>query len=140
MDIGIILSVLESGNSVELPATGYSMFPTFRPGNRIIVRPLTRGEVPEPGCVVVYIDNGVLVLHRLKEVIDDGSGNTMLITQGDSLNMADKPFSREQLVGVAASYKTRKKETSVRNYIPGQWRYRFNRRILWLFVKIIGQV
>ena len=136
MDIGIILSVLESGNSVELPATGYSMFPTFRPGNRIIVRPLTKGEVPEPGCVVVYIDNGVLVLHRLKEVIDDGSGNTMLITQGDSLNMADKPFSREQLVGVAVSYKTGKKETSVRNYIPGQWRYRLNSRMLWLYIKI----
>jgi len=136
VDIGIILSVLESGNSVELQATGYSMFPTFRPGYRIVVRPLTRGEVPEPGCVVVYNDNGVLVLHRLIEVIDDGSGNTMFIARGDSLNVADKPFSREQLVGVAVSYKTGKKETSVRNYIPGQWRYRLNSRMLWLYIKI----
>ena len=47
--IETVKAVLESGNSVELSAAGYSMFPTLRPGDRVIVKPLAKGEIPVGG-------------------------------------------------------------------------------------------
>jgi signal peptidase I len=60
-DIEIVKAVLESGNSVELPATGDSMFPVFKHGDMILVRPLTKKEMPGLGSVVVCLENGAEV-------------------------------------------------------------------------------
>jgi signal peptidase I len=167
-NVGIVIAVLESGNSVELKATGYSMFPTLRPGDRVIVKPLTKGELPKPGDVVVCIENGlkaqgrkgateemlnfareegynnitaeqhnvILVMHRLIEMRIDDRVNPQLITRGDSLNESDKLWPRQQLLGVALSYKRSGKEHLIKNFIPGAWRYKYNRRLLWMFGKI----
>jgi hypothetical protein len=54
--IDVVLSVLESGHSVELPTRGYSLFPTLRPRDKVVVRPLSKGKFPERGSVVVLID------------------------------------------------------------------------------------
>jgi signal peptidase I len=175
-NVGIVIAVLESGNSVELKATGYSMFPTLRPGDRVVVKPLVKGELPVPGNVVVCVGNGVkaqrhngvteerrndvteekhisiseerhnnisteqhnviLVMHRLIEIRVDDRVNPQLITRGDSLNESDKPWPRQQLLGVALSYKRSGKEHLIKNFIPGEWRYKYNRRLLWMFGKI----
>jgi len=175
-NVGIVITVLESGNSVELKATGYSMFPTLRPDDRVIVKPITKGELPKPGDVVVCVENGVtaqrrngateerrngitaqrrngiteeghnnikteqhsviLVMHRLIKIRVDDRFNSQLITRGDSLNESDKPWPRQQLLGVAVSYKRSAKEHLIKNFIPGAWRYKYNRRLLWMFGKI----
>ena len=134
--IGIIKTVLDSGNSVELPANGYSMFPTLRPGDRIIVKPFGKGELPNPGRVVVYYDKGVLVMHRVVEIKNDDSGNSLLITRGDSARETDKPWRQEQLLGSAISYKRRRKEHLIKAFTPGVWRYLFNHRMLWVYIKM----
>jgi signal peptidase I len=134
-DIGIIKAVLGSGHSVELPATGYSMFPTLRPGDRITVKPLAKGEFPKPGQVVVYENNEVLVMHRLIEIINESSGEQLFITRGDCVMDPDKPWLQQLVIGVAISYRRRGKEHLIKTLIPGTWRYSFNRRILWLFSK-----
>jgi len=167
-DIGIVIAVLESGNSVELKASGYSMFPTLRPGDRVIVKPITKGELPKPGNVVVYIENGlkaqrrngvteerrngvteerhnnitteqhnvILVMHRLIGIRVDDQGNPQLVTRGDSLNEPDKPWPQQKLLGIAVTYKRRDKEHSLKSYIPGDWRYKFNHRLIWLYIKM----
>jgi len=132
-DIGIILAVLESGHSVELPATGYSMFPTLRPGDKVIVRPLTKGELPKPGSVVVYKENSGFVMHRLVEIIGCDSGYVQFITRGDSMSEPDKPWPQQKLLGVANCYKRGNREYPVKTFVPGIWRYKFNRRLLWLY-------
>ncbi len=134
-DIGIITAVLESGHSVELPATGYSMFPTLRSGDRVIVKPLTKGKLPKPGSVVVYKDNSGLVMHRLVEILDDDSCKQMFDTRGDSMIDHDKPWSQQQLIGIAVSYKRGKKEHLIKTFVPGTWRYYYYHRLLWLFNK-----
>ena len=136
IDIGLIKEVLESGNSVELPANGYSMFPTLRPGDRVIVKPFGKGELPNPGRVVVYYDKGVLVMHRLVEIKNDDSDNSLLITRGDSARETDKPWRQEQLLGSAISYKRRRKEHLIKAFAPGVWRYLFNHRMLWVYIKM----
>lgn len=159
--IGLVMAVLESGHSVELPATGFSMFPTLRPGDRVIVKPLAKGELPLTGSVVVCVDNGAtaqrrngatvqrhnditperhnssLVMHRLVEIISDDSGKLLYITRGDSVKEPDKPWPQQQLIGVAKSYKRGRKEHSIKAFIPGACRYLFNHRLLWMFNKIM---
>lgn len=54
--IDVVLSVLESGHSVELPATGYSMYPSLKPGDRMVVNPLPVGALPMKGSVVVCVE------------------------------------------------------------------------------------
>jgi signal peptidase I len=135
-DIGLIKAVLDSGHSVELPATGYSMFPTLRPGDRVIVKPLNKGEVPKPGQVVVYENQDGFVMHRLMEIIQGPPGVELFITRGDSVTGHDKPWPQQQVIGVAISYKRGSKEHLMTTLIPGTLRYLFNRRILWLFNKI----
>lgn len=159
-NIGIVIAVLESGNSIELKASGYSMFPTLRPDDNVLVKPLDKGELPEPGNVVVCIENGlkaqrcngateegynnitteqhksILVMHRLLEIKADNHGNPELITRGDSRNEPDKPWSLQQLLGVACTYKRKDKEHFLKSYIPGTWRYKFNHSLIWFYIKM----
>jgi len=62
--IHTIFSILSKGHSVELPATGLSMFPAIRPGERVVVRPAGKDEMPERGAVVVCYEKGVAAQRR----------------------------------------------------------------------------
>jgi signal peptidase I len=135
-DAGIIKAILESGNSIELQATGYSMFPTFIPGNRVVVKPLPGGTLPQPGNVVVFQNNGVRVMHRLIRIAGDNNGNPLFITRGDSGIEPDKPVTRQQLTGIAVTCKGTKREYPVRSFLPPVWRYVLNRRLLRVYIII----
>ena len=134
-DIDIIMAVLESGNSVELNATGYSMFPTLRPGDKVIVKPFPEGEIPKPGSVVVYRDNNSLVIHRMVE-IQNNNGEYIFITRGDSRMGNDLPLGRQKLIGQAVTYKRGEKVQQVKNIVPGRINYKFNWFALWFYFKI----
>jgi hypothetical protein len=136
IDIGLIKEVLKTGHSVELPATGYSMFPTLRPGDRVVVKPIDKGEYPKPGSVVVYDNSGVLVMHRLIKIIAGTEDKPIFITRGDSGIEKDKPWHMQQLAGTALTYNRDDKEHSIRSYIPSVCRYKYNQRLLWLHNRI----
>jgi hypothetical protein len=135
-DISIILAVLESGNSIELPSSGYSMFPALKPGYRVIVEPLPAGVLPEPGTVVVYKDNDVLRMHRLEKITVDDNGNLQFISRGDSRLDNDKPWTREQFLGVAVKYKDTDRLKSIKVYVPQPWRIKFNYCLVWVVGKM----
>jgi hypothetical protein len=153
MKVEIVLTVLESGNLVELTASGYSMFPTLRQGDKIVIRPLRKEELPIPGNVLVFLenistiqqDNGItaeqhnnkLVLHRLVEIKVDESGNQLLIARGDSALKSDNPWLPRQLIGIAESYKRGEKEHPVKTSSPGILRYLFNHNLVWMVNKLM---
>jgi len=139
-DAGIIKAVLESDNSVELPAEGYSMFPAFIPGNRVVIKPISGGTLPQPGNVVVFQNNGVLVMHRLIRISSDNNGNPLFITRGDSGIEPDNPVTRKQLIGIAVTCKGAKREYPVRSFLPPAWKYILNRRLLrvYLIIRRLG--
>jgi signal peptidase I len=132
-DMNIVTAILESGNCVGLPATGYSMFPTLLDGYLVTVKPFPEGVLPEPGSVVVYKDNGILVMHRLLGIATDDNGNLQFITRGDSRMEPDKPWTQKQFLGVAIRYKEAKREHTIRTFLPPAWRYKFNNRLLWVY-------
>jgi signal peptidase I len=138
-------AILNSGNSVELTAIGYSMFPTFRQGDRVVVRPLKKDELPLPGNVLVCLketqstlqtESGVLVLHRLRQIKNDPTGKLTLITRGDSLPGNDAPWELHQLIGIAVKYKRSGKEFDADIFIPGNLHYLYNASALWLLNKL----
>ena len=129
-----IVAVLKSGNSVELNAAGYSMFPTLRPGDRVIVKPLITGELPEPGCVVVCRDRNELVIHRLISIVNN-TGKYVFTTRGDSRKEEDRKWEAE-MVGVAVSFKRGKRELLIKKFVPRNMYYYFNRLALWLYFKL----
>ncbi len=170
-----VLEILAQGHSVELPAKGLSMFPTFRPGDKVVVRPVRKDEMPEKGEVVVYVEEGagrraqgggeeegagrraqgaghraqgagrraqgtgeeqIFVMHRLIEISKDYNGDHLFITRGDSRMEADEPWKAEQLVGVAVSARSGKKERKVKSFIPSEFRYKLNWWMLWGWGKI----
>jgi hypothetical protein len=135
-ETGIIMAILASGNCVELPAIGYSMFPTLMDGYLVTVKPFPEGVFPEPGSVVVYKDNGILVMHRLLEIAAGDNGNLHFITRGDSRLEPDKPWAQKQFMGVAVRYKEANREYAIRTFLPPAWRYKFNNRLLMVYSKI----
>lgn len=135
IDIELVKTILESGNSVELPASGYSMFPTLRPGDLVIVKPFEKEALPNPGTVVIYEENNSLVMHRLIRIQKNDQGDLLFITRGDSLSTVDNQWKLDQLVGVAQQYKRLKIDRLVKPSIPGELKYMYNRNLLWLFVK-----
>ena len=54
--IETFIDLLKQGKSVSHTAEGYSMFPTLRPGDIIVVKPLKMDEVPKPGSIVIYMN------------------------------------------------------------------------------------
>jgi hypothetical protein len=138
-ETGIIMAILASGNCIELPATGYSMFPTLLDGYQVTVKPFPEGVLPEPGSVVVYKDNGIMVMHRLLEIADGDNGNLQFITRGDSRLEPDKPWAQKQFMGVAVSYKESKREHAIRTFLPPAWRYKFNNRLYSIIKRLIGK-
>ena len=134
-DMGIIFSVLESGNSVELPAVGYSMFPTLQPGDIVVMKSLANRELPIPGTIIILKDDHRLIMHRLLS-IKNVYNNTMVITRGDSMPKEDDPWNPNNILGFATSFKRCGKRYSLKCSNPAKWRYRYNRILVVLYSKI----
>lgn len=81
MPLGFGVSVVLSG----------SMEPTLHVNDLVIIRP---AEEYEPGDVIVYQVDSILVIHRLLET--DG---TTAVTKGDANNVADDPFPTYAIKG-----------------------------------------
>ncbi|MBA4322681.1 MAG: hypothetical protein C0408_07680 [Odoribacter sp.] len=131
--IETIVDLLEKGNSVELPATGYSMFPSIKPGANVLVRPLQMNETPQPGYVIVFRNSKGLVMHRLIRIDLSDSGNPLFITRGDSMTENDEPWQAHQLIGVAVSFNSRKKARQLKSFVPSPLRYIYNRKLFWIY-------
>lgn len=140
-DLGLVMAVFESGHSVELSATGYSMFPTFSPGVRVVVRAVSRGERLVKGDVVVCLDNGIgqdiFVMHRLVEIKCTENGEIFYITRGDSRQKVDSPWNEGKVVGVVSGQKTKHGLRRVKSFVPGRMRLGFNRMMLWVYWKLM---
>jgi signal peptidase I len=136
--IETFIDLLKQGKSVIHMAEGYSMFPTLRPGDKVMIKPLAKGEIPEPGNIIVAVRDNILVLHRLVNVRYNDERNPEYITRGDSRREADEPSDPGQILCVAVSYKRGGNEFPVRPKIPGRTRYMLNSVLLWSFGKWLG--
>ena len=134
--IEIITGLLRSGNSAELTATGWSMFPTLRHGDKVLVKPLVNNSLPLAGSIIVVNLDNNLILHRLTEIRKGFSGTTQVITRGDCMADDDDPCQSGQILGVAYSFVRNGRVRIIKCRIPGGYEYSINRMLLWAWVKI----
>ncbi len=92
--------------------SGGSMWPTFRPGDRLVLEECEAGEL-RPGEVVVYRagNDGPLpaggeaeaaprlAVHRVLSVTEERDGNVRVRTQADCSRFPDPDWPGERLVG-----------------------------------------
>ncbi len=89
--------ILLSSGSVQLRAQGYSMFPTVRPGDVLIVERVSLQQV-KVGDVVVMSRSSGLLSHRVISIGRDAE-SALLITRGDTSVVDDLPVRESHLLG-----------------------------------------
>lgn len=134
--IETIIAVMAEGKSVELPAAGYSMFPTLRPGDRILAEPTGKGRVPVPGSIIIYKSGDQFIVHRLVRIFINEAGIYYFEARGDSMSVNDPVLPAEKIVGVAKSFKRNHICRTLKSSILPRNRYRLNRLLLWCHFKI----
>ncbi len=95
-------SPAEAARTVWMRGTGWSMFPTFRPGDLLRCEPLTRE--PELGDIVVLRRGGLLLIHR---VTSDRDAGGLWRSKGDSMIASDPPFGAHEVVGIITARRRR---------------------------------
>jgi len=88
---------LRAFGALHLTATGWSMLPSVRPGDTLMVEPAGLKEV-RLGDIVVIRQDGNLVSHRVISVLDN-AGERRIITQGDTSPVTDVPVCESELLG-----------------------------------------
>jgi hypothetical protein len=89
-------ALLRSGSTVQLPPTGWSMYPTIVPGRDQAVIAPAEGHAPRRGDVLLYRrDGGILVLHRVWRVRPQG-----LYLVGDNQHQIEGPLRPDQVRGI----------------------------------------
>jgi signal peptidase I len=93
--------IVRTFGMVRLRASGTSMVPSILPGDLISIQRAGLREI-SPGEVVVFIQNGRLLVHR---VVSSGSSfdTPWLITRGDRLCHNDPPVFSSELLGRVVS-------------------------------------
>lgn len=122
----LVSRLLEEGNSIRIPADGYSMFPSIRPGDAIMISPVEDMCSLQVGEIVAWKREHDLVVHRLISV-KCHQERMVFITRGDSSMSADQPIIPEILAGRVTRIEQggRKFTPEIIPFIP-KWRYRLN--------------
>src|SRR5271157_314954 len=89
----LVADLVHNFGEAHLKVTGASMIPAIWPGDVITVRRREMAEL-QPGQIVLYRREGVLVAHRIRCVRGD-----LLTTRGDSLECDDPPITESDIVG-----------------------------------------
>jgi signal peptidase I len=140
--IETFIDLLKQGNSAELSAIGYSMFPTLRPGDKALIKPFNNNKPAVPGIIIVARRDNTLVMHRLIEISKDATGNTEYVTRGDSTTENDPSWQADQIIGLVEYCNRKGKKHKIKTTPLSKLNYRNHRRYLWLhskFKKYLGR-
>jgi len=128
--------LLRAGNSVRIMASGYSMYPSIKPGDIILIDPLPYQGSLITGDIIAWQRDSDFVVHRLVH-ITDSDNHRYYLTRGDSSLSSDEPVSAGQLTGIVTTIERDGRLLPVKpvSFIP-EWRYWLNRQQVWLIVRL----
>lgn len=88
----IVAQLLSEGRVIEIRASGYSMFPLLKPGDKLRVQP-QKGSF-KAGDIIVFDRGDIFVAHRLIEIQQD-----QVVCKGDGFVTYDNLIDLRQVVG-----------------------------------------
>ncbi len=91
----LFAEALRRFGKVTFRAAGHSMLPAIPPGQLVRLVHATIEDV-QPGDVIVYVERGRLVAHRLVRKTQRGRA---IVTRGDAHLACDRPVPAIQLLG-----------------------------------------
>lgn len=116
---GTSLSLLNSGTSITVTAGGSSMWPSVKPGDRVIVEPHDDSDYM-PGDVVALIRLGGFVVHRIREVVKEADGISYL-TEGDASGPDDRLSAMDEIAGIVREIIRDGRRMKVRRRLLPAW-------------------
>jgi signal peptidase len=125
--------IIGQGRSVQIIASGYSMFPFLRKGDLLTVEPVSMDKIKR-GDVVVFESEEKWIAHRVIKIRINAEGLEFLL-RGDTNLQFDPVVNSKNYVGAATTY--------VRNekiYYPSQFIRRSNLIIqigIWRVIPLI---
>jgi hypothetical protein len=106
--ITFLSSMLEEGYDLRLRVTGASMSPFLETGSYVTLSWVPLSELKIGDIIFCRCDDGSFKLHRLIMI-----KNEMLITKGDALDSADKPFKKTDYQGKVIRVEQRRSHTII---------------------------
>jgi hypothetical protein len=100
--IETVEELLDRGHPVRFRAEGWSMHPSIRNGETIIVAPLGRSPI-RIGDVVLYKQGSVALAHRVVQVQPSLDRVEELVLRGDGADCCDAPISLDHVLGRVVS-------------------------------------
>jgi hypothetical protein len=100
---------LAAGDALRLVVSGGSMLPTLRPGDRLVIHPVSQGGEPDasafprPGALAVLRSPRGWTVHRLVGMHADDLQGLRLLTKGDARRSFDPPWQPADWVGVVSA-------------------------------------
>ncbi len=98
----LILRQLEEFGFVDIPSSGYSMFPTIRPGDVCQFSPIHNDQLLIGDIVLFLNEEGKLIGHRLIR-ITGSHDKTIFECKGDTNQYPDLIVTRDRLLGKLAT-------------------------------------
>jgi hypothetical protein len=95
----LVAEVLAASGVVRLRVTGRSMLPSIWPGDTLLVRRRTAGQLAR-GDIVLFRRNERLFAHRVVSAME-GAG-ARVVAKGDGLPGADAPISPDEVLGTVS--------------------------------------
>ncbi|MFL5616588.1 MAG: S24 family peptidase [Gemmatimonadaceae bacterium] len=92
----LVHDVLTAGGHMWVRGGGWSMHPTIKPGERVLLQPLNRE--PKPGDVVAFRMGTAILVHRVIDV-----SGPRLHTRGDGSLVCDKPILSSRVLAFAGA-------------------------------------
>jgi signal peptidase len=94
--------IISQGRSVQIVASGYSMFPFLRKGDILTINPAPMEQIKR-GDIVVYELNEKWIAHRVIQVNHNSEGLEFLL-RGDTCAAFDPPVNKENFIGIVPEF------------------------------------
>ena len=137
--VEVMNTAFDQNLKFEMPVNGTSMLPFIHAGDLVMLDKISNHQIKKGDVVLYKRENGQYVLHRIHSI-----KNEMLVMLGDNQLKLEKNIAYNQLLAKMISYKTKKKDVSVKSFKYRFWTNIWNiyliryviLKVKWLLLKL----
>ena len=137
--VEVMNTAFDQNLKFEMPVNGTSMLPFIHAGDLVMLDKISNHKIKKGDVVLYKRENGQYVLHRIQSI-----KNKKLVMLGDNQLKLEKNIAYNQLLAKMISYKTKKKDVSVKSFKYRFWTNIWNiyliryviLKVKWLLLKL----